>query len=367
MVPSSPALLPRERVGVRGPAGQERQAGGCCAMIETLEINNFKSVKALTLPCRRFNVFIGEPNTGKSNILEALGLLSFVSARQYAPGIALDGFVRHKRTSNLFYDEDVGNPLSVRCDKLTLELGYREGLYRGSYAVSSAESTASTNLEIFGDNRTITGITPSVPDGEIIAPLPVRAYRSPAIDDFSESAGDFLLPPYGENLLSLLVKDRALGKVISAPFAAQGFRLWLRPHENKIDLVKDSDDIVAISYPYSLTSETLQRLTFYTAAILTNRNAALVFEEPETHSFPYHTKHLAELVALDGNCNQYFIATHNPYFLMPLLDKAPLEQVAINLVYYEDYQTKVKTLPPEDLPGVFELDIFLNLERYLEP
>ena len=56
-------------------------------MIETLEITNFKSVKRLTLPCKRFNIFIGEPNTGKSNILEALGLLSFVgSGRQGRPG-----------------------------------------------------------------------------------------------------------------------------------------------------------------------------------------------------------------------------------------------------------------------------------------
>ena len=49
-------------------------------MINELEIHNFKSIKDLTLPCKRFNIFIGEPNTGKSNILEALGLVSFVGA-----------------------------------------------------------------------------------------------------------------------------------------------------------------------------------------------------------------------------------------------------------------------------------------------
>ena len=54
-------------------------------MINELEIHNFKSIKDLTLPCKRFNVFIGEANTGKSNILEALGLLSFIGVRQYHP------------------------------------------------------------------------------------------------------------------------------------------------------------------------------------------------------------------------------------------------------------------------------------------
>ena len=42
-------------------------------MIKKLEIENFKSIKHLSLDCKRVNVFIGEPNAGKSNILEALG------------------------------------------------------------------------------------------------------------------------------------------------------------------------------------------------------------------------------------------------------------------------------------------------------
>ena len=104
-------------------------------MIETLEITNFKSVKHLALPCKRFNVFIGEPNTGKSNILEALGLLSFVGAWQYQPGIKLDGFVRHERTYNLFYDEEGGNPSTISCNTLALEKGYERGRLHGALRV----------------------------------------------------------------------------------------------------------------------------------------------------------------------------------------------------------------------------------------
>ena len=43
--------------------------------INTLEIKNFKSIKDLKLDCKQVNLFIGEPNVGKSNILEALALL----------------------------------------------------------------------------------------------------------------------------------------------------------------------------------------------------------------------------------------------------------------------------------------------------
>ena len=43
-------------------------------MIQNLEIYNYKSINELRLNCSRLNVLIGEPNTGKSNILEALDL-----------------------------------------------------------------------------------------------------------------------------------------------------------------------------------------------------------------------------------------------------------------------------------------------------
>ena len=75
---------------------------------------------------------------------------------------------------------------------------------------------------------------------------------------------------------------------------------------------------------------------------------------------------MGEQIALDENGNQYFIVTHNPYFLMPLFSKAKKDDIAINIVYNEDYQTKVRPLTPDELPELFELDIFLNTERYLD-
>ena len=125
------------------------------------------------------------------------------------------------------------------------------------------------------------------------------------------------------------------------------------------------DDII-ISHPYSLASETFQRLTFYQAAILSNHGTRYSCSRNPNHTrFPYHTKYLAEQIALDENGNQYFIATHNPYFLLPVLEKANKEDVAVHIVYYEDYQTKTRELAPEDLAELAEVDVFTNLERYL--
>ncbi len=41
-------------------------------MIQNLQIENYKSLRSIKLPCKKLNVFIGEPNSGKSNIIEAL-------------------------------------------------------------------------------------------------------------------------------------------------------------------------------------------------------------------------------------------------------------------------------------------------------
>ena len=146
-------------------------------------------------------------------------------------------------------------------------------------------------------------------------------------------------------------------------FSNFGLRLGLRPQENKIEVIKQLEPII-VSYPYSLTSDTLQRIIFYLCAILSNKGSVLVFEEPESHAFPYYTKYLAETIALDEKDNQYFISTHNPYLLLPILEKAPKEDVAVFITYFEDYQTKAKPLSAKDMEQIMEIDVFSNLDRF---
>ncbi len=345
-------------------------------MINTLEINRFKSIKSLTLNCRKFNLFIGEPNTGKSNILEALGLWSFLRYGQ-EDGIDANEFFRFETTLDLFYDAVIDEPLQIRCDDLTFSLSERSGRFRGSLeepnSIEAGSPSMRTNryppgmvLEVLtGSHSDVRRIVPVV--GALPAKMAqVKFYRFRVLKTFNQPRSDFLLPPSGDNLLSLLVAHQMLRSAVNNPFRSRGLRLGLRPQENKIEVIKSLEDDIIISHPYSLASETFQRLTFYQAAILSNHDSVLVFEEPESHSFPYHTKYLAEQIALDENGNQYFIATHNPYFLLPVLEKANKDDVAVHIVYYEDYQTKTRELAPDDLAELAEVDVFTNLERYLD-
>src|SRR6266540_529945 len=45
-------------------------------MITQLSIERFKSIKSLSIPCKKVNVFIGAPDTGKTNLLEVFYFLS---------------------------------------------------------------------------------------------------------------------------------------------------------------------------------------------------------------------------------------------------------------------------------------------------
>ena len=51
-------------------------------MLETIRIENYKSIETLVLPLGRINVFIGENGAGKSNILEAIALAGAAQARK---------------------------------------------------------------------------------------------------------------------------------------------------------------------------------------------------------------------------------------------------------------------------------------------
>ena len=94
-------------------------------MMKRLSIRNFKSVRNLELACERINIFIGEPNTGKSNILEAIGLLSFLFYGSFPPTPPfLKQFVRFESMTNLFYDENLEERIEIESDLGVLKIEF---------------------------------------------------------------------------------------------------------------------------------------------------------------------------------------------------------------------------------------------------
>jgi len=327
-------------------------------MIQTLEIQNFKSIRHLRLDCRRVNLFIGEPNTGKSNILEALGLFSVPHTWE------IRDFVRMERMDDLFYEHDISQKVVVRYD----------GEEPSEISLEADQETFPPQFRLLSP----WGVRVYRSDGSILIkiespvaeapPLKIRFYRfSPGVV-FGGRPAPFLLPPRGENLPQILMAHKDLRRLVGEFFDAFGLKLVIKPAESKIETQLREQDGLVVSIPYLSTADTLQRFIFYIAAMKTNQNAVVIFEEPEAHAFPLYTKYLAERIALDST-NQYFLSTHDPFFLISLVEKTPLDEIAVFVVSLRESQTMLRPLTTkEDLESVLDMDadLFFNLDWFLE-
>ena len=317
-------------------------------MITNLEIKNFKSIKQLNLNCKKINLFIGEPNSGKSNILETLSLFSFIKFGN------LEDFIRLESMNNLFSDENLDENILLKADSKILEINFKDDIFQGRCYDKELNGEEFFSFNFDYNSRGSRSM--------FRESLPVRFYRFSLKKVFYRKEAEFLLPPSGDNLLTLIRSHKNLRKAVADLFEPFGLRLAIRPQENKIEILKQHEtDIIA--YPYWLLSDTLQRIIFYSTAIDSNKESILVFEEPESHSFPYYTKFLGEKIAFDET-NQYFIATHNPYLLLAILEKAKKDSVNVFVTYYKDYETKVKLLDDEQISELMNYDPFFNLDAF---
>jgi len=327
-------------------------------LITTLEIENFKSIEKLTIPCRRINILIGEPNTGKSNILEAIGLLSAGNSN------TLKGFIRLETLLDLFHKRDASKRVVVRTNQISCALKMINGDFHVSYHSKDSFLTFSYNVQ---------GVKQKLVDGnaggicqDILSRF--KFYRFNASVVPWKRAPPPLIPPHGENLAFVIRSIPKLREFVGKLFGQFGFRFVISAESDRIFIHEPLEEGIDISYPYLVVSETLRRTIFHIAAIYSNKNSVLAFEEPEAHAFPFHVKRLAEFIAFDKNGNQYFISTHNPYFVETILEKSEVKDVQVFITYLRNGKTKLKTLSESEKEELLDMgpSLFLNLELFVE-
>lgn len=319
-------------------------------MIQKLSIRNFKSIRALDLDCRRVNVFIGEPNTGKTNILEGLGL----RCAQAVP--FLSQVTRCQILADLFWEQDVVKQIEVNFDSSRL---YLSGSASGALAqVREGSGGMPSDAYRLGPNFEVTL------SAHLRADVLYYLFSSNTLDD--DPHPHWLLPPYGQNLASLLYSSKQARAVAAGFFESTGYKLQVDLAERRIRVTRSIDDVM-LSIPYSSVSETLRRMVFYTLAMETNQGRVLVLDEPEAHSFPPYTKTLAERIALDEKGNQYFLTTHSPYMLDSLLSKTPASELNVVLCRMENFETKAYPMNQDQIDQIKEwsMDAFFNFDRLL--
>lgn len=325
-------------------------------MIQNLTIKNFKSIKDLNIPCKKLNVFIGEPNSGKSNLIEAFTLQSKVLSTL---GINHQIF-RYKTISDLFYDFDTSKSIEVNTDQKQLILKYSEradGRIDDQFHLTIIGGGKQSS---FGINHA-GGMSHQIVNRD----SNVLFYEFKRLEQYPKIFHPNLSPPYGENLPSYLLSNSELKKWVSEFLKSKSFKLTFKPNENEILFSKLIDDEI-YSFQYLTLSETLQRIIFYTIAVKSNKDSIILIDEPETNTFPLYTKELAERIAADET-NQFFLTTHNPYLLLSLIEKSKKDNINVFITQMKDFKTVVHELTEKQITEVLDLnsDVFFNFDKIL--
>lgn len=371
-------------------------------LINHLEIQNFKSIKKLKMDCKRINVLIGKPNVGKSNILEALSLYDLPITHPSPQHKILSEYIRYEKLSNLIYDQDRKKQVFIKSDigfagmrfqmnnfnaydfysgsdnKVLAGIDKVENTYGNSIeeyfkGIYNKEINQHPNATDYKNNRVSTyyervhetgGRNTNFPG--INRYSPVKKYHFRPNVKFDNHFPLYLTPPYGDNLFSILENNKDIFKECAEFFKEYGLNLLLDLTNDNLDIQKVVGEGV-VKIPYSLLADTLQRIIFHIAAIKSNTNSVILFEEPENHSYPSYINKLADAI-INDKFNQYFITTHSPYLLTPFIEECPLDEISIFIAQYEKYETKVRALTDEEIKDIMNngIDLFYNIRAFSE-
>ncbi|MFZ1529756.1 MAG: AAA family ATPase [Ferruginibacter sp.] len=337
--------------------------------IDNIEIKNFKSIRHQKIEgCKRINVFLGYPNVGKSNILEAISLMVYAKNSF----INLKELCRYESLINVYNDGDNSKDAEVWIGDLKLSLVYHSEQHgqiilekisrQGGLLFHDPQVKRQLSVNSVGEVRFESGgiNEPEVSD--------IKKYEFRSNTTISKNNAKNLEVPFGQNLPLVLRHNKSLRQDCGELFSEYDLKL-IFDKDDKLVVQKQLDEFTAFQFSFSQVAETLQRLIFNKAAIASNEKTVLLFEEPEAHMFPPYISKFTSDIIFDKNENQYFLTTHSPYVVNDFMENLKKEELSIYTVGYEKLngETLIKRLSDEELHDIYQygVDLFLNLENYL--
>ncbi len=349
--------------------------------IEHINISNFKSILNLKLEgLSRINLFIGKPNVGKSNILEALGVFS-LPYLELNPKKKLSSLIRVEYQNELFFDGNFENQIILKSNI-------------GSYSITKGpnyiDPTSGTieklnynildfclnNLEseshILFDSKpglNLAGLTPFrklIRETKTEWEINVKFYIFSKTVITKKSYLNYLIPPNGINQMQIIENIPRLKDEIISLFKEYDLNLVFDKSSQELKITKPPKNGEIFLIPYNSIADTLQRVIFYKTAIASNQNSVLIFEEPEAHAFPPYISHITHEI-IESKTNQFIISTHSPYVLNDFLENAR-DELSIFMVDYKNGETVANKIAKKDLDDIYGygIDLFTNYETFLK-
>ena len=335
--------------------------------IKDISITNFKSIKHLEInDCNKINVFIGMPNAGKSNILEAISTFQYniengnrIYNKIDKKKFPLNEIVRFNLISELFFEGDINSKTKIKINNLLLNLVYDK---------KAPENFLLDDQKFSFEKGTVIGN--ELLKNELKEFLKIKPYkfRESSFESKTISDGDLNFP-YGENIGIIISQNQEIRNFVNQFLKSNNLKLLIDKGTNNLKIFKEYQDGTVFTLPYEMIADTLQRLIFYKAAIMSNKESVLLFEEPEAHCFEPYILEYTNSVKYDENENQFFIVTHSDFIIQEFLrDDESKKDTNIYLVNNVDGETKVKLLDKEKNDDVYEfgMNVFFNFESLWE-
>ncbi|MBF2707086.1 AAA family ATPase [Flavobacterium soyangense] len=336
--------------------------------INNIEISNFKSIKHLKIDgCKKINVFVGMPNAGKSNILEAIGLVGSLDYRN--PDIKK--FVRFNEPNELFFEGNYSKSSNVLVDNnYDLEIIlFPDCIYLKYKNIKTNDSKSVKYIQSEQSKKNTINFDEILKNEHSIKKYIFKdlGERKKVITENNHSSS--LIYPFGMNLPEVVSSFPELRKRVNDLFKENGLKLLIEKGTSQLKIFREYQDGTVFTLPYNMIAETLQRLIFFKAAIMSNKSSILLFEEPEAHCFEPYILEFTNDVKNDENNNQFFIVTHSDYIIKEFLrDDESKESTNIYLVNNVNGETQVKLLGKDKNEDVYEygMNVFFNFQSLWE-
>ena len=350
--------------------------------IEKITIENYKSIDHCSIDnCNEINLLVGPPNSGKSNIIE--NLCVFTNQFYYTPSLlkskenekfqvgkleSLQKQFRFSSPFNLFKKNKAEFPLTT----------YTSVIFNNDFSLKSEiilsdkiieEHVLRSTSSIYVPRHYINKIEDLWIDFyhtefEKIGSK-ILYYKFKAFEKNYSYEKRQLFPIYGENLGEVIYFNEELKLYIQKELEKIGMSLSIIINDKPPRAQLTDKNGVSILFDFYMLADTFQRIVFYKAAILSNKETILLFEEPEAHCYEPYMIDFVNDILNSGNDNQYFIVTHSDFILQEFLrDEENRHRTNIYIVKNEPNQgTKVKLIDKENKDVYnYGMNVFFNFD-----